>query len=161
VRFAPSACMNAEDANPRSVDQIDALIRNAERLRAQVDRQLRQRPFWPDRRRSTPFSATDNRAGGASGRRADDFTHTPERDGGAGHVPYDRLALRVPARCRFCGTAGRTKPEQTIKGTSVLLTWYCEACNEEWPITLAERKEERRRGSPDTRQRPKERRRKT
>lgn len=143
--------METEDAHTRPVDQIDALIRDTEQLRLRLQQQLRQRPFWPERRRPASFVQDTGRPGGRPERRAGYLTDSTHHDEEAGHVTYDRLALRIPARCKFCGVAGRTKPEQTIKGTAVLLAWCCEACKEAWPITLGEQKAERRRGQPDTR----------
>ena len=35
------------------IDQIDARLREAERVRNNADQQYRDRPFWPERRRST------------------------------------------------------------------------------------------------------------
>jgi len=42
----------AEDLMRELIDQIDARLREAERVRAQADDQYRDRPFWPDRRRT-------------------------------------------------------------------------------------------------------------
>ena len=53
-------------------------------------------------------------------------------------MSYDRLTLRLPERCKYCESAGSVKPEQTIKGASVLLKWCCDGCGREWPITLEE-----------------------
>lgn len=34
------------------IDEIDARLREAERVRNKADEQYRDRPFWPERRRS-------------------------------------------------------------------------------------------------------------
>jgi hypothetical protein len=65
---------------------------------------------------------------------------------------YNRLTLRLPERCKFCASSGSVKPEQTIKGTSVLLKWACDGCGRDWPIALDEESVgERRRGLPERR----------
>ena len=64
---------------------------------------------------------------------------------------YSRLRLRVPERCKFCLTAGRVKPEQTITGSTVVLKWCCDACHQDWPVTEDEQIAERRQGLPDRR----------
>jgi hypothetical protein len=42
----------ADDLMRELIDQIDARLREAERVRNTADQQYRDRPFWPDRRRS-------------------------------------------------------------------------------------------------------------
>ena len=65
---------------------------------------------------------------------------------------YNRLTLRLPDRCKFCESSGSVKPEQTIKGTSVLLKWACDGCGRDWPITTDEESvSERRQGLPERR----------
>jgi len=42
----------ADDLMRELIDQIDARLREAERVRNQADQQYRDRPFWPERRRN-------------------------------------------------------------------------------------------------------------
>jgi hypothetical protein len=54
----------------------------------------------------------------------------------------------------------RVKPEHTIKGATVRLTWFCRACGHEWNVVdqarekrMRERRRQARRRSPDRRRR--------
>jgi hypothetical protein len=62
-----------------------------------------------------------------------------------------RLALRLPERCRFCNAVGSVSLEQTIKGKSVVLTWCCQRCDQEWPVTPEEEEHDRRLGTDERR----------
>jgi hypothetical protein len=42
----------SDDLMRELIDQIDAQLREAERVRNMADEQFRDRPFWPERRRS-------------------------------------------------------------------------------------------------------------
>lgn len=42
----------AEDLMRDLIEQIDARLREAKRLRNEAEQQYRDRPFWPDRRRT-------------------------------------------------------------------------------------------------------------
>jgi hypothetical protein len=41
------------------VERVDGIVRDAESVRAHVDRAMRRRPFWPDRRQPRHWSDTD------------------------------------------------------------------------------------------------------
>jgi hypothetical protein len=64
----------------------------------------------------------------------------------------ERLSLRVPRICPHCGASERVKLEQTIKGSTVILSWCCTACDHGWPITITDA--ERRREERDRRKAP-------
>jgi hypothetical protein len=67
-------------------------------------------------------------------------------------VPTYPLRIRLPETCPKCGVLGRVRPENTIQGGTVTLTWCCHACTYEWPIADAERElPERRTGQTDRR----------
>ena len=65
--------------------------------------------------------------------------------------PNPKLALRVPDKCPFCGTAGKILLETTVKGKVVMLKWWCESCTTEWPVTPEEEQIDRRLGPDDRR----------
>lgn len=70
-------------------------------------------------------------------------------------MPTTAVRFRIPSHCKWCGAAGTVKPETTISGGSVFLTWCCRGCSREWPITRGETQMvERRTGEPDTRPLP-------
>ena len=49
----------AEDLMRELIDQIDARLAEAERVRNSADQQYRDRPFWPERRRNTRNHESD------------------------------------------------------------------------------------------------------
>jgi len=63
--------------------------------------------------------------------------------------------LPVPSRCPQCGKVGSIALHQTVKGTSVLLSWGCTECEADWPVSHGEpRFIERRKNHPDRRRTP-------
>jgi hypothetical protein len=50
----------SDDPMRELIDQIDARLREAERVRNKADEQYRDRPFWPERRRSRRSSDPDD-----------------------------------------------------------------------------------------------------
>lgn len=61
--------------------------------------------------------------------------------------------IRMPERCPACGGEGTVKPEHTLNGRQVRLTWCCRRCSHSWPITNEERQlTERRVAGGDWRQ---------
>jgi hypothetical protein len=74
-------------------------------------------------------------------------------------VAYNRLTLRIPPGCPHCGTEDRIQPEQSITGVIVLLSWRCQKCLQQWPVTADEQLPERRNGQPDMRLEPRDERR--
>jgi hypothetical protein len=69
------------------------------------------------------------------------------------------VRFRVPAKCPHCQASGPIVPETTIKGDSVVMTWCCRTCSQEWPVTVRDQIE-RRTGQPDRRRVPRKDRRK-
>jgi hypothetical protein len=50
----------SDDLMRELLDQIDARLREAERVRNQADERYRDRPFWPERRRSRRSTDPDD-----------------------------------------------------------------------------------------------------
>jgi hypothetical protein len=48
--------------------------------------------------------------------------------------PLMYLRLRLPDTCPECRVTGLVRPETTIHGQTVTLTWCCTNCGYEWPI---------------------------
>ena len=62
-----------------------------------------------------------------------------------------RLALRIPDACRFCGTTTPIVPRYVVRGTVALVLWSCVACERQWSVTSEDVQHERRRELPDRR----------
>jgi hypothetical protein len=61
------------------------------------------------------------------------------------------LRLRLPERCKHCGTLGSVRAEQTIKARTVTLRWCCNVCDRGWPVTPDDYQGERRTAMSDRR----------
>lgn len=49
-----------------------------------------------------------------------------------------KLKLPLPRQCPHCKRRGTVHLQQIIKGTAVLLNWYCTRCEKEWPIVAGD-----------------------
>jgi len=64
----------------------------------------------------------------------------------------DRIILRIPWRCVLCESIDSVTLQHVVKGSDAILTWYCEVCQCDWPIILADLSvPERRHAVPDRR----------
>ena len=61
------------------------------------------------------------------------------------------LRVQLPLKCPFCGVEASVRPEQIIKGLSVLTALYCDSCQSEWPTVQPAPLREERRRIPDRR----------
>jgi hypothetical protein len=69
-------------------------------------------------------------------------------------VPQQPLALRRPEECQRCGAKGTVRPEQIIKGDSVMFQWECSECHATWAVVRGDDASfAERRVGPDERRR--------
>ena len=70
----------SDPANPEAIhnllERVDTLVRDAESVRAHVDRMMRRRPFWPERRQPKHWSEERDIPPNSEG----DRRHDPNRD---------------------------------------------------------------------------------